>query len=147
MKRGWRERRAAGHVSPHGIVTAIPATVTYEPPPKVHARDRFEVELTPGLEEALRKAGPLEPALVTKGGTQMYGVCIMVAGDRRVAALSTVPPADDKETCPVCGSGHFEVTTIGFAPWVPDPNRRRCFGCGAKWRLCGNDLPVVEISA
>ena len=155
MKRGWRERRAAGHVSPHGIVTAIPATVTYERPPEVHTRDRLEVGLTPALEEALRKAGPLEPALTLSSGaeaygfplgTQMYGVCLATSGPLRWAVLSTVPPLDDKETCPICGSRDFEQTTIGFMPWCPDPNKRTC-RCGAKWRLCGNDLPVVEVGA
>lgn len=111
---------------------------------ELHVRDRFEVELTPGLEEALRKAGPREPALVTKGGTLMYGVCLMSGAGQRWAALSTVPPLDDKETCPVCGSLDFEATTIGFMPWCPDPNRRTC-RCGAKWKLCGNDLPALEV--
>lgn len=110
---------------------------------QVHARDRFEVELTPALEEAIRAAGPHQPAVTAKDGTPMYPVCIMVAAGQRVAALSTVAPFDDKETCPVCGSCDFEQTTIGHAPWVPDPNLRTC-GCGAKWKLCGNDLPLIE---
>jgi hypothetical protein len=110
---------------------------------QVHARDRFEVALTPELEEAIRKTGPLEPSLTMRDGTPLYAVSIMVAGGQRVAALSSVPPLDDKETCPNCGSRDFEQTTIGHAPWVPDPNARTC-SCGAKWKLCGNDLPLIE---
>ena len=110
---------------------------------QIHLRDRFEVALTPALEEAIRKTGRMEPSLTTREGTPLYAVSIMVAGNQRVAALSTVPPLDDKETCPVCGSRDFDQTTIGHAPWVPDPNLRTC-GCGAKWKLCGNDLPLLE---
>lgn len=107
-------------------------------------RDRFEVELTPQLEEAIRAAGPLDVALAHQG-TPMFAVCIMVAGGQRVAALSTVPPLDGEETCPSCGSRDFEQTTIGYMPWCPDPNKRTC-RCGAKWKLCGNDLPIVELA-
>lgn len=110
---------------------------------QAHVRDRFEVALTPELEEAIRKTVPLEPSLTMRDGTPLYAVCIMVAGGQRVAALSSVPPLDDKETCPNCGSRCFEQTTIGHAPWVPDPNARKC-DCGAKWKLCGNDLPLIE---
>lgn len=110
---------------------------------QVHTRDRFEVALTPALEEAIRRTGPHEPSLTTREGTPLFAVCIMVAGGQRVAALSSVAPADDKETCPNCGSRDFEQTTIGHAPWVPDPNVRTC-GCGAKWKRCGNDLPLIE---
>lgn len=110
---------------------------------QTHTRDRFEVALTPELEEAFRKAGPHDPSVTMFDGTPLYAVCIMVAGGQRVAALSSVAPADDKETCPVCGSRDFEQTTIGYMPWCPYPNVRTC-GCGAKWKLCGNDLPLVE---
>lgn len=111
-----------------------------------HVRDRFEVELTAGIEEALRKAGPHEPALVTKGGTQMYGVCLMSGAGQRWAALSTVPPLDDKETCPICGSLDFWKTTVPFNAWCPDPNRRACQRCAARWEICGNGLPLVDAS-
>jgi hypothetical protein len=108
-----------------------------------HVRDRYVVDLTPALEEAFRKAGTQEPAVTGKDGAPMYCVCI--SAEARVAMLSTVPPLDNKETCPSCGSRDFEATTIGYMPWVPDPNKRTC-RCGAKWRLCGNDLPVLEAS-
>lgn len=111
-----------------------------------HARDRYVVDMTPALEEAFRKAGTQEPVVTTKeDGKQLYCVCIFAEGGSRMAMLSSVPPLDEHETCPSCGSRDFEQTTIGYMPWCPDPNKRTC-RCGAKWRLCGNDLPQLEAS-
>jgi len=112
---------------------------------QAHVRDRFVVDMTPALEEAFRKAGTQEPAVTGKDGAPMYCVCIFAEGASRMAMLSSVPPLDEKETCPNCGSRDFEATTIGYMPWVPDPNKRSCL-CGAKWKLVGNDMPQLEAS-
>lgn len=111
----------------------------------LHVRDRIEVALTPALEEALRKKGPFEPSLTTSEGHPLYAVCIMVGGGQRVAALSSVPPLDDKETCPQCGSQDFWKTQFPFNAWCPDPNRRACRRCQTRWDLCGNGLPLVDL--
>jgi hypothetical protein len=108
-----------------------------------HVRDRYVVDLTPQLEDAFRKTGTQEPVVTTREGQPLYCVCLFVEGETRMAMLSSVPPADEHETCPNCGSRDFEQTMIGFMPWCPDPNKRTC-RCSAQWKLVGNDLPQLE---